>query len=135
MDVKGYYYRDEDQAFLVSDEATKEINRALARGSEVDTGGKTLYPIFSNPTERMLRTGKTKIPAWVIRPDSTPTLRWYWQIQEHKRNHSKCKPIGDGLCGFKMVRYFEWNASTSKWELCPMVNHADSVQEKVLDSK
>ncbi len=135
MRVKDYFYRDKDQAFLVSDSVKKGIEKALAHGLPVDTGGKVLYPIFENPSEQDVRAGKTREAAWQIRPDNCPTLRWYWQIQEHKKAHVGCKPLGDGLCGFKMVRFYDWNAESGKWELCPMVNHADSAQEKVLDSK
>lgn len=131
--AKGYYYRDKDQAFMVADSVKKEIDKAIAHGLPVDTGGHTLYPILDEPTEQEIRFGKTTTEAWIIRPNSVPTLRWYWQIQEHRKNHTSCKPLGDGLCGFKMVRYAQWNTSARKWELLPMVNHADSVQEQVLD--
>lgn len=134
MKAKGYFYRDRDQSFMVADNVRKMIDKAIAHGTPVDTGGKTLYPVFDAPTEAELRAGKTRRPAWIIRPGCTPTLRWYWQVQEHRRGHTYCKPLGDGLCGFKMVRFYEWNASTSAWELCPMVNHADTRQEQVLDS-
>lgn len=134
MQPKGYYYRDKDQAYMVDTAMVKQINKAIMHGTPIDTGGKILYPIFGSPSEKDIKAGKTRTPAWLIRPNSIPTLRWYWQIQEHKKAHTGCKPLGDGLCGFKMVRYFDWNTSTGKWELLPMVNHADSVQEKVLDS-
>lgn len=132
--AKGYYYRDKDQAFIVSAEMKKAIDKAIAHGMPVDTGGKVLYPILDAPSKQDIAMGKTRTEAWLIRPNSSPAIRWYWQIQEHKKGHTGCKTLGDGLCGFKMVRYAEWNASTSKWELLPMVNHADSVQERVLDS-
>lgn len=135
MKVKGFYYRDKDQAFLVSDAAVKEINKALIHNIPVDTGGYILYPIFEDPSEQDIRAGKTKKVAWQIRPNQCPTVRWYWQVQEHKKSHHSCTSLGDGLCGFKMVRFYTWNASTSKWELSPMVNHADSEQEKVLDNR
>ena len=134
MRIKGYYYRDKDQAFLVSEDMKKSIDSALAQSKEVDTGGRTLYPIFDAPSDYEVRAGKTRVAAWCIKPNQTPTLRWYWQIREHKKSDSRCKPLGGGLCGFKMVRYLDWNASASKWELLPMVNHASSEQEKVLDS-
>lgn len=134
MRIKGYFYRDKDQAFMVGDATKKAIDAAIMQGQEVDTGGHTLYPIFEPPTDYEIKAGKTKMQAWLIRPNQTPTLRWYWQIREHKKTDNRCKPLGGGLCGFKMIRYMDWNASTSKWELLPMVNHADSEQEKVLDS-
>lgn len=61
-------------------------------------------------------------------------VQWYWQVREHTKRHHDCKPLGDGLCGFKMVRYEDWNDETKKWELLPMVNHATPEQERVLDS-
>ena len=61
-------------------------------------------------------------------------VRWYWQIQAHDKKHTGCKPLGDGLCGFKMVRYEDWNGETHSWELLPMENHATPEQEAVLDS-
>lgn len=134
MNIKGFFYRDKDQAFLVSDAIAKNIKKAIIRGENIDTGGKILYPIFKDPTEKELRAGKLRTPAWLIRNGSTPTLRWYWQVREHKKADMGCKPLGDGLCGFKMVRFYEWNASASKWELSPMVNHADTQQEQVLDN-
>lgn len=134
MIAKSYFYRDKDQAFLADDAEVKKINKAIMHGLPVNSIGKTLYPIFDAPTEREMREGKIRRPAWQIKPHSCPTVRWYWQIQEHKKNHTGCKPLGDGLCGFKMVRFYEWNESASKWELSPMVNHADSQQEQVLDT-
>ena len=135
MRAKAYYYKDKDQAFLVSESQKKSIDLDIIHGRPVDTGGKTLYPILEDLTEVDIRAGKTKAIAWIIRNGQSPTARWYWQIQEHRKSHATCHPLGDGLCGFKMVRFYEWNASTSKWELCPMVNHADTLQEQVLDSK
>ena len=134
MIAKSYYYRDKDQAFLVNEHDVKLINKAVMHGLPVDFTDKTLYPIFDAPTEQEIRAGKTKKPAWKIKPHSCPTVRWYWQIREHKKGHASCKPLGDGLCGFKMVRFYEWNESASKWELLPMINHADSQQEQVLDT-
>lgn len=134
MRAKGYYYMENGQAYMVAESVAKDINKSIAHGLPVDTGGRVIYPIISDPTEREIRAGKAKTAAWVIRPNSSPTLRWYWQIQEHKKSHASCKPIGDGLCGFKMVRFFTWNASAGKWELSPMVNHATPEQEQVLDS-
>jgi hypothetical protein len=133
MIAKTYYYRDKDQAFLVDDDQVKRINKAVMHNLPVNFE-RTLYPIFENPTEKEIRAGKTRRSAWQIRPHSCPTVRWYWQIQEHKKGHTGCKPLGDGLCGFKMVRFYEWNESASKWELSPMVNHADLQQEQVLDN-
>ena len=135
MIAKSYYYRDKDQAFLVDDNEVKKINKALMHGLPVDSIERTLYPIFEEPTEKEIAAGKTTKPAWMIRPHSSPTVRWYWQVQEHKKKHSSCIPLGGGLCGFKMIRYYAWNGSTNKWELSPMVNHADSEQEKVLDNR
>jgi len=134
MRANGYYYMENGQAYMVAESVAKDINKAIAHGLPVDTGGHALYPIMPEPTEREIRAGKAKTAAWLIRPNSSPALRWYWQIQEHKKNHASCKPLGDGLCGFKMVRFFTWNATTSKWELCPMVNRATPEQEQVLDS-
>lgn len=134
MRAKGYYYRDKDQAFVVDPQKVKEINHAIMHGLPVDTGGRVLYPILDAPSEFQKRTGKTKTESWLINHNSSPTLRWYWQIQEHKKGHTGCKPLGDGLCGFKMVRYAQWDEASKKWELLPMLNHATSEQEKVLDS-
>lgn len=134
MKVKGYFYKERGQTFMVADNVKKMIDKAVTHGTPVDTGGKVLYPLFEAPSEFDIRAGNMKKPAWIIRPGCSPTLRWYWQVQEHRRGHTYCKTLGDGLCGFKMVRFYEWNESTSAWELCPMVNHADSQQEKVLDS-
>lgn len=134
MKVKSYYYQDKDQAFLISDSAFREVEKARIHGLSIKTGGYTLYPIFEPPTETEIRLNKTKTPAWLIRDGGCPTVRWYWQIREHKKGHSNCKTLGDGLCGFKMVRFAEWNDEAKKWELLPMVNHADSQQEKVLDT-
>ena len=134
MKVKGYYYKERDQAFMVSDAVFKDIEKAIAHGLPIDTGGKVLYPMFSEPTEDEIRFNKTRIPAWLIRDGHQPALRWYWQVREHKKLDKGCKPLGGGLCGFKMVRFAEWNDDSKKWELLPMVNHADSSQEKVLDS-
>lgn len=134
MRACGYYYEERGQAYMVAESVAKTINKTIAHGLPVDTGGKVLYPIIDKPSESELRAGNLKTAAWIIRPDSTPTLRWYWQIQEHKKKHSGCKPLSDGLCGFMMVRFYEWDASTSEWTLCPMVNHATPEQEKVLDS-
>ena len=134
MAVKGYYYKDKDQAFLVSDEDFKEIQKAVMHGCPVDTHGRVLYPIFEEPTPVEKNKNRTRQPAWLIRDGRPPALRWYWQIREHKKAHTGCKPIGDGLCGFKMVRFAEWDETSKKWELMPMINHASSEQEKVLDA-
>jgi hypothetical protein len=135
MRVKAYYYKKDGQAFMVDEMLKKQIDKAIAHGMEANDSDDTLYPIFDTPSEHELRAGKTKEAVWLIRPHSTPTLRWYWQVQEHKKKHSECKQIGDGLCAFKMVRYAEWNADSKKWELLPMVNHASAEQEQVLDNK
>lgn len=134
MLMKAYYYKKDGQAYMVDERTKKKIDKAIIHGIEANDSDYTLYPIFNDPSEKDIRAGNTKKPVWLIRPHSIPTLRWYWQIQEHKKAHTGCKPLGDGLCGFKMVRYAEWNGSTSSWELLPMVNHADSEQEKVLDT-
>lgn len=134
MRAKTYYYKDKGQAFMVSDALLKEINDCVAHGLPVKTNGHTLYPIYEDPTDYEKRTGKTKSPAYVIHDGGAPVIRWYWAIQEHKKAHTQCKSLGDGLCGFKMVRYAEWNETSKKWELLPMVNHASSEQERVLDS-
>lgn len=135
MKVKAYYYKKDGQAFMVDDALKKQIDDAIMHGLEANNSDYTLYPIFEAPTEREIRAGKTKEAVWLIRPHSTPTLRWYWQVQEHKNKHTSCKVLGDGLCAFKMVRYAEWNAVSNKWELLPMVNHASIEQERVLDNK
>ena len=134
MKVKGYYYKDKDQVFSVSPATFKDIQKKVAHGLPIQTGGHTLYPILDAPTDYEIKTGKTRIAAWLIRDGSTPAVRWYWQIQEHNKAHATCRTLGDGLCGFKMVRYANWNETSNKWELEPMVNHADPEQEKVLDS-
>lgn len=134
MSVKGYYYQERGQSFMVADSVRKAVDKAIAHGLPVETGGHTLYPIFADPTAEELRAGKTRKPAWHIRNGHTPTLRWFWQVKEHHKADISCKRLGDGLCGIRMVRFYEWNESTRAWELMPMVNHADSQQEKVLDS-
>lgn len=133
--LKGYFYKDKDQAFMVSDSDFKDIQGALMRGEGADTSGRILYPVFDKPTKWEIEQGKARTPAYMVRDGQLPTLRWYWQIREHKRTDHGCIPVGDGLCGFKMVRFMNWNAEKDQWELEPMVNHADSAQEKVLDSK
>lgn len=135
MKVKAYYCKKDGQAFMVDDALKKQIDHAIMHGLEANNSDYTLYPIFEAPSEQEIRAGKTKEAVWLIRPHSTPTLRWYWQVQEHKKKHTACKVLGDGLCAFKMVRYAEWNAVSNKWELLPMVNHASTEQERVLDNK
>lgn len=132
MRVKGYYYKDKDQAFLVSESDFKAIQKAIMHGLPVDTHGHTLYPIFTDPSEEEIRAKKTKTVAWLIRDGQSPTARWYWQIKEHRKADTGCKTLGGGLCGFKMIRYAQWDDESKKWELLPMLNHADSEQEKVL---
>lgn len=134
MRAKGYYYRDKDQAFMVDERMFKQINHCVTHGLPVSTNGHTLYPILEAPSEQELRKGTPRVPAYAIHDGGVPVIRWYWQIQEHKKAHSGCKSLGDGLCGFKMVRYAEWNETSKKWELLPMVNHASLEQERVLDS-
>ena len=134
MRAKAYYYKKDGQAYMIDESLTKAVNKAIAHGLEANNSDYTLYPIFEAPSEQDIRAGKTKEAVWLIRPHSTPTLRWYWQVQEHKKKHTACKVLGDGLCAFKMVRYAEWNETSKKWELLPMVNHASLEQERVLDS-
>lgn len=57
-------------------------------------------------------------------------VKWYWMIQPHERSHGRCKPLGDGLCAIKMVRYENWNGTA--WEPEPMANHATPEQEALL---
>jgi len=59
---------------------------------------------------------------------------WYWMIQPHQKNHGRCKPLGDGLCAIKMIRYENWNEDNKSWEPEPMDNHATPEQEQVLDA-
>lgn len=134
MKVKGYYYTENGQAYVLSADAFKKVQLSVIRGEPVDTGGHTLYPIFDEPSAQDINKGKTKIPAWLIRDGKLPSMRWYWQIQEHKRSDTHCKRLDGGLCGIKVVRCAEWDGTSKKWVLLPMVNHADTAQEKVLEA-
>ena len=129
-----YTYMDKGQAYLVSDEDKREIEKALMGSSPVNTHGRVIYVIPDDPDEDDIRKGKTRCPATIIRDGSLPSVRWYWGVKEHRVADRGCKPFGDGLCGFKMIRYFDWNSESKQWELLPMVNHATPEQEKVLDS-
>lgn len=129
-----YTYMDKGQAYLVSDEDKREIEKALMGSSPVNTHGRVIYVIPDDPDEDDIRKGKTRCPAAIIRDGALPSVRWYWGVKEHRATDRGCKTFGDGLCGFKMVRYFGWNSETKKWELLPMVNHATPEQEKVLDA-
>lgn len=135
MSIKGYYYLHQGQSYLVSDEDFKQISSQVMRGDNVDTHGRTLYPILEDPTPKEIAKGVKKVAATMIRDGNTPTVRWYWAIHEHDGDHFNCVPVGGGLCAYKMVRFFEWNDSVKKWELLPMINQADADQIKVLNSK
>ena len=58
------------------------------------------------------------------------SIRWYWMVQPHHKDHARCKSLGDGLCAIKMVRYETWNGEA--WEPEPMDNHATPEQEAIL---
>ena len=131
MKVKSYKYEDKGQWYLIDDDETERINRGVG---EPNASNRTLYPIFDSPTKDEISAGKTTTPAWLIRPYGRPAVRWYWQVREHSKKHQTCKLLGNGLCAFKMVRYYDWNDDTNEWELLPMVNHATPEQEKVLDT-
>ena len=131
MNITSYKYQDKGQWYLVSDDDFKKINNGEGQPAYF---GRALYPVYSAPTEKEIEKGKTRMPLVVIRDGVTPTTSWYWQIREHTKRHNTCVPIGDGLCGFKMVRYIDWNANEKAWEIEPMVNHATPEQEKVLDN-
>lgn len=61
-------------------------------------------------------------------------VMWFWAIREHKAYHHDCVDLGNGLCGFKMIRYEALNESTGQWELLPIVNGATPEQIQVLES-
>lgn len=130
-----FYYMDKGQAFLVSETDQKEIEKCMRGNLPVNTHGRTLYPIYDDPSEEDIAKGKTTRVAFVIHDGGFPVARWYWQVSEHKRAlPNGYKALGDGLCASKMVRCMTWNSETKKWELLPMVNHATPEQEQVLDT-
>lgn len=131
MNIKTYKYEDKGQWYCVTETDLKKIKSGEGEPNYI---GRALYPIYDDPSEKEIEKGKTRIPATVIRDGATPMVRWYWQIREHDKRHHDCTVLGDGLCGFKMIRYLGWNAKEQTWELLPMVNHATPEQEKVLDS-
>lgn len=61
-------------------------------------------------------------------------VMWYWAVREHQGYHHDCVNLGNGLCGFKMVRYEALNESTGEWELLPIENGATPEQIQVLES-
>lgn len=128
-----FYYMEKGQAYLISEEDRREVERAILGSRPVNTHGRVLYPIYDEPSPLDKQNGRQRM-AMMIHDGQLPTLRWYWQVREHKNNHHGCKSLGDGLCGFKMVRYMTWNDDTKKWELLPMINHATPEQEQVLDA-
>lgn len=131
MKIKSFKYEDKGQWYLIDDD---EAKRLMGGAGESNQSNHTLYPIFDAPTKAEIAASKTRTPAWLIRPYGRPAVRWYWQVREHRKKHEGCKVLGDGLCAFKMVRYYDWNDETNEWELLPMVNHATPEQEKVLDT-
>lgn len=60
---------------------------------------------------------------------------WYWQVREHQGTHYGCRPLDNGLCAVKVVRYEDWNGGTQRWELEPIINAATPEQCKVLNGK
>ena len=128
-----FYFMEKGQAYLISQEDAREVEKAILGSRPVCTHGRTIYPIYDEPSPLDKQNGKTRI-ALVIHDGQLPTVRWYWQIREHTSKHHGCKVLGDGLCGFKMVRCMNWNDDTKKWELLPAVNHATPEQEQVLDA-
>ncbi len=131
-----YFYEQQGQKYMLSESETRLVEKCLRGNSPVATNGRTLYAVpTAQPSASDIRDGKTTRAAVVIRNNGLPTVRWYWRVREHKVAHRGCTPFGDGLCAFKMVRYFNWNDETGKWELLPAVNHATPEQEKVLDRK
>lgn len=130
IQVKGYYYEEAGQRYTMTPKVMAETLRG--NGGKI---GRTLYPIFERPSQADVNAGRTRVAVWRITPDGCRVVRWYWQVREHTKGHSGCCALGDGLCGFKMVRYANWNAEAGKWELEPIENRATPEQERVLDSK
>lgn len=135
MNIKGFYYFVDGKAYMVSDTDFKKIQKDFLGARPVNTNGRTLYPVFDDPSDADIKSHKTRMKAWLVRDGMMPTIRWYWQVCETPKNAgSAYKALGDGLSGFKMVRYLDWNQDTKKWELLPMVNHATPEQEVILDA-
>ena len=62
-------------------------------------------------------------------------VKWYWAVQPHHKKHGRCKPLGDGLCAIKMVRYETWDEVSRTWVAEPMENHATPEQEAFLGAE
>lgn len=133
--ITNFKYEHKGKTYILSEFDYKKIMSQLTNGGPVDTGGLTLYPIYSDPDDQELRSGdKITRPATVIRDGCAECARWYWQVCEHQKKHTNCRFIENGLCARKVVRYLTWSREDKKWELSPMVNPATPAQIKVLDN-
>lgn len=132
MNFKGFVYKENGQTYLVSGSVAEELKRNIMMSRECYTGGKVLFPVLEdikadeiNPTKRF--------PALILRDGELPRVRTYWRIMEHDpKKHGHCKLLGDGLCVSNVVRYINWNDTTKKWEMEPMINAASKDQLQVL---
>ena len=130
IQVKGYYYEEAGQRYVMK---PAELSETLRQN-----GGRLahdVFPIFDRPSASDIALGKARVAAWHYTPDGERVVRWYWQVREHAKSHSHCCPLGNGLCGFKMVRCANWDEGAGKWVLEPMENRATPEQEQVLDNR
>lgn len=127
---RRWYYIESGKKVMLDLSVCEKINKENREGC-VKTGGRIIYPVVPKPKLRDFH----RKPATLIRDGQAESVRWYWQICEHKNNHYNCHMIDPncGLCARKVLRYINWNMGANRWELEPMVNAATKEQLKVLD--
>lgn len=125
-----YLYQGEGAKWYKSDATlTGQINRHVFLNEPLETNGCAFYPQWPEPAFK----SETRI-AWNLAADGSRQARWCWQVVAHKKSHGKCKPIGNGKCGVKVLLKLGWNAKTNLWTLVENPDAATKDQIKQINA-
>lgn len=106
----AYLYEGPDGWHRSDERLTQEINRHVYLGQPFETAGRTFYPQWPEPKDKT----ETK-PAWILRPDGTIAVRWYWLERDHTKHHANCELMEQGRCRSRAALRLSYDPIKRLW--------------------
>lgn len=106
----AYLYEGPDGWHKSDERLTTEINRHVYLGHPFDTAGRTFYPQWPEPKDKTMTR-----PAWILRPDGTTAVRWYWIERDHTKHHANCQQTGQGRCRSRAAVRLSYDPAKRLW--------------------
>lgn len=118
-----YVYKRDGQWTKTSKALTDEINRHIFFYKDFDCQGYSFIPQWDEPDYKS--TTKT---AWYLGKDGELRVRWTITVNDHKKGHHGCTPIGDGSCLMQCPLKVGWDPQKKFWTIVEPPNKATGEQ-------